>query len=280
MKMRRNFAFLTGLTAVLMLVSPPLLRTQEAPPQIVDMNTKFNSGQTVAPIFEGWEPNKDGSARLYFGYMNRNYKELLDIPVGPNNRMTPVADQGQPTHFLPRRQANVFNVLVPKDFGTKNKVEWTIVSRGKVDTVAGSLDPEYQIDISRDTTTGNTPPVVTVDSEVRTTFPNPVKLPLSATDDGLPKNGALAVTWSKYRGPGEVTFGDDAKFVVDPTALGGFWGWQPPFKDGKATTTATFSEPGTYLLLAVVSDGKFGRSCCRTNAIVKVTTAPATKGVQ
>jgi hypothetical protein len=246
-----------------------VVRTQESPSPIVDMNAKFNSGQTVAPVFEGWEPNKDGTFSLYFGYLNRNYKEVLDIPIGPANHMEPGGDRGQPTHFLPRRQSNVFQVVVPKDFGNQ-KIEWTFTFRGKTEKVTASLNPLYQIDISRDTTTGNTPPVVTVERDLKTTFPAPVTLTLSATDDGLPKGGRLAVIWSQYRGPGQVTFGD-ARFVVNPSALGGFWGWQPEMKDGKATATATFSEPGAYVLLATVADGRFGRSCCQTVAQVRVT---------
>src|SRR5439155_3062291 len=31
---------------------------------------KFNSGQDVQPIFEGWASNPDGSFAMYFGYLN------------------------------------------------------------------------------------------------------------------------------------------------------------------------------------------------------------------
>ncbi len=48
-----------------------------------------DSGQSVTPAFEGWYPNPDGSHTLLIGYFNRNVKETLDIPVGPNNRIEP-----------------------------------------------------------------------------------------------------------------------------------------------------------------------------------------------
>jgi RHS repeat-associated protein len=55
-----------------------------------------------------------------------------------------------------------------------------------------------------------------------------------ANDDGLPNPpGALAFRWTKVSGPGTVT-------VADPTA---------------ATTTATFSAPGTYVLRLTAGDG-------------------------
>ena len=78
------------------------------------------SGQTVTPAFEGWYRNADGTYSLSFGYYNRNSEEALDIPVGPNNYVVPGdQNQGQPTHFEPRRHWGVFAVTVPADFGDK-----------------------------------------------------------------------------------------------------------------------------------------------------------------
>jgi hypothetical protein len=150
--MRRYVTFVTAVVA-LFLTSPALVGTQESNVVIVDKTMKHKSGQSVVPVFEGWEPNKDGTFSIFFGYLNRNLDELLDIPVGPANRMDPGDDRGQPTHFLPRRHSNVFAVVVPKDFGVTSKIQWTFTHRGKTETVAGTLNPIYQIDASRDTTT-------------------------------------------------------------------------------------------------------------------------------
>ena len=58
----------------------------------------YAKGQNVVPIFEGWERNPDGTFNMLFGYLNRNYEEELDIPVGPDNNIEPGGpDQGQPT---------------------------------------------------------------------------------------------------------------------------------------------------------------------------------------
>src|SRR4051794_13915850 len=71
--------------------------------------THYASGQDIVPAFEGWERNADGSFNMVFGYMNRNYEEQIDLPVGPDNMIEPgPADQGQPTHFYVRRQQFVF----------------------------------------------------------------------------------------------------------------------------------------------------------------------------
>ena len=63
----------------------------------------FERGQNVVPAFEGWEQNPDGTFDLIFGYLNRNSKERVHIPIGPNNYIEPgPPDQGQPTFFQPR----------------------------------------------------------------------------------------------------------------------------------------------------------------------------------
>src|SRR5205823_6051133 len=78
----------------------------------------YSRGQNVSPAYEGWERNADGSFSFLFGYMNRNWEEEIDVPVGPDNDIEPGGpDQGQPTHYLPRRNPFIFKVRVPKDFG-------------------------------------------------------------------------------------------------------------------------------------------------------------------
>ena len=50
---------------------------------------RYNSGQNLQPVFEGWSRNPDGSYVMWFGYLNRNFEERLNIPVGPNNGFGP-----------------------------------------------------------------------------------------------------------------------------------------------------------------------------------------------
>ena len=114
---------------------------------------RYAAGQNVVPVFEGWERNADGSFNMVFGYMNRNYEEQVDIPVGPNNALEPFdfaqgrpgGDLGQPTHFYPRRQQFVFKVKVPKDWGKKDLV-WTLTTRSKTEKAYGTLLPFWEID--------------------------------------------------------------------------------------------------------------------------------------
>ena len=78
-----------------------------APPVVTTLSGQtiiYSRGQNVAPSFEGWEQNSDGTFSLWFGYMNRNMDEKLHIPVGPNNKLEPAPiERGQPTYFQPRR---------------------------------------------------------------------------------------------------------------------------------------------------------------------------------
>jgi hypothetical protein len=129
----------------------------------VPVERPHESGQSVTPAFEGWWQNSDGSYNLLWGYLNRNTKETLDIPIGPNNHMDPgPADQGQPTHFIARRQKGVFTVTVPKDFGDK-KLTWTIVSNGHTLSVPGHLGAAWIISPMSEVGIGNTPPTISFD---------------------------------------------------------------------------------------------------------------------
>ena len=49
----------------------------------------YNSGQPIAPAYEGWEEEPDGSKYFLFGYMNRNWEEELVVPVGPRLAESP-----------------------------------------------------------------------------------------------------------------------------------------------------------------------------------------------
>jgi hypothetical protein len=249
-------------------------------PSVQMTDLRRDSGQNIAPVYEGWEPNPDGTISLYFGYMNRNWKEELDIPIGPNNAFEPAPqDRGQPTHFLPRRHKQIFAIVVPKDFPRDRVLVWTLTIRGKTERVPASLRPEQQIDVSRETATSNLRPTIDAGPQLTATVGQPATLSVSVTDDGIPKPSrkpAAAgeapnlfagpnVRWSKYRGPGTVTF--------SKTAV--------PLAEGKATTTATFSEPGEYLVQALADDGSIlgqsqgqnvpGYSCCWATAQIKVT---------
>ena len=97
---------------------------------------------------------------MLLGYYNRNAKESLDIPVGPNNRVDPGGpDQGQPTHFETGRQWGVFVVKVPKDFGTKT-ITWTIVANGETQSIPFTLNKGYPISPYKELGMGNQPPVL------------------------------------------------------------------------------------------------------------------------
>jgi hypothetical protein len=106
----------------------------------------YSSGQSVAPAYEGWWPNEDGSFTMFFGYMNANWLEEFDIAVGPDNSIQPGGpDWGQPTHFYPRRNPFLFTLRVPADFGTK-ELTWTLTSNGRTERAYASLKGDYQID--------------------------------------------------------------------------------------------------------------------------------------
>lgn len=118
------------------------------------------TGEAVFAAVEGWGPHKDGQNVIEVGYYNRNRDQVIDIPIGPNNRIEPGGpDMGQPTHFEPGRHYGVFGITVPKDFGTK-KYTWTLVANGQTSTVQLGLNPPYWVNFFENPSTGNTPPVI------------------------------------------------------------------------------------------------------------------------
>ena len=79
--------------------------------------------------------------------MNRNLEEELDVPIGPDNSFkSGRPDQGQPTHFLPRRNRFVFRVRVPKGFTDKDELIWTLTTYGKTEKAYATLRPDYKVD--------------------------------------------------------------------------------------------------------------------------------------
>jgi hypothetical protein len=268
---------------------------------------QYLSGQSVAPDYQGWEGNADGSFDMIFGYMNRNYEEQPHIPIGPNNSIEPGGpDRGQPTFFLPRRNRNAVRIRVPADFGNKELV-WTLTVNGKTERAYGTLKPDYAHDprvqylnYSGISQVGraerNEAPKVTVDgAKQRTTkVGEPIMLSAMATDDGIPAprpapRGAvgfrssvgLRVAWFIFRGQGNAVTFDPEQFKVYPDHIneGGNspWspGWAPPPlpKDNKFPVRAAFSEPGTYVVRVLAHDGGY-----MSYEDVTVTVQPAAAG--
>src|SRR3954453_10914786 len=144
----KAFRLAVLLTAI---ATTPLLAQQTAS-QLA--NLRHWSGQGVAPVYEGFDINPDGSFNMWFGYMNRNYEEELDIPVGAANTFEPGGDRGQPTHFTTRRHKDVFKVTVPGEFADEQLV-WKLTTHGHTEQVIATLKPVWQIDRERTTRGGN-----------------------------------------------------------------------------------------------------------------------------
>jgi hypothetical protein len=244
-------------------------------------------GASVTPAYEGWFANPDGSFSMLLGYFNRNSKQTLDIPVGPNNKIEPgPPDQGQPTFFETGRQWGVFVVKVPKDFGKKT-VTWTITSNGETQSIPFALNNSYNIAPFKEIGMMNEPPTLSFTQggpkfagppmATAATLTGKVKTPIAVniwTEDpkgrGQEEGAArgrggspsvATVSLHKFRGPGAVTF-DKARLPV--TTQG-----------GQVTANATFSEPGEYLLRVQANDesgeGGGGFQCCWTNTYLKAT---------
>ena len=243
------------------------------------------TGEVASPAYEGWWPNDDGSFKLFFGYMNSNWKQEFDVDIGPENYFSIVgegelddlsvegydfsnADQGQPTHFYPRRNPFLFTIDVPADFGTGEMV-WTLKTRSHMARAFGSLKPDYRIDpqvISTevggafgsldDRLRTNIPPDLRVEGESFRTVRvgEPLNLAVQASDpDNLPERRpgpgsrpdqiyrppssivvmsgpGLRFSWTVYRGPARNATFQPAQFktYMDSRAYANS-PWSPPY---------------------------------------------------
>ncbi|MBM3779789.1 MAG: hypothetical protein FJW23_16365, partial [Acidimicrobiia bacterium] len=254
----------------------------------------YNRGQNVQPAYEGWERNPDGSFSLVFGYYNRNWEEEPNIQVGSNNFFAPgPEDQGQPTHFYPRRQMYVFKVRVPADFGNK-ELTWTVTHNGRTDKAVGWLGSFYEIDntVLRAQRTGSQrestpeevqarPPSIEAEGSQTLTATTGQALPLAVLvkDDGLPgpreqrhrlrSNSNLSVTFTRDRNAATQDMVSAMNAMETGLAVTfihyrgpGTVSFDPMTSTvektgGRAATAVTFHEPGTYVIRAVVDDQMF-----------------------
>ena len=198
MKVRFAGVLLAGLSLVLVR------------PSVGAQSLSYTKGQNISPAYEGWELGSDGAKYFLFGYMNRNWEEEIDVPVGPDNGFNlGGADQGQPTHFLPRRNRFVFRVKVPNGFSDKDELIWTLTAHGKTEKAFATLRPDYVVDdvvkasetgalgagTSSPEVRGNKPPTVHI-QEVKgrnVKAGEPVTLVSEVKDDGIPKPRAAGI---------------------------------------------------------------------------------------
>lgn len=174
------------------------------PTHVLAQSLSYTSGQPVSPAFEGWEQDANGTKYFVFGYMNKNWEEELDVPIGAGNSFAPGdPDRGQPTHFLPRRNRFVFRVAVPKGFTEKDELVWTLTTNGRTTKAYASVRADYLIDdvvkasetgalgagSSSPTIRANKPPTVRIEgpTTVRAKVGEAITLVAVMADDGIPK---------------------------------------------------------------------------------------------
>jgi hypothetical protein len=286
--MSKRLRWIIAAAALMLALAVPGRVNAQGNPDIFGF--KFLSGQGVQPIFEGWSHNPEGGFLMWFGYINRNYVETPSIPVGPANNIMPGGpDRGQPSFFNNRIQTKVFSVAVPKDWGPKQELTWSVTVRGETYKAVAWLQPEWEIDPIYD---GRAPtaeqkknkaPAVTLEKTATVALPNALTLTADVSDDGLPvptKRPAAAV--GQETPPTLKPLPDQAEIPVNVPAipsgggrrgapaqgLGVTWTlWRGPaaitfdpagrnpVKDGKSTVRATFTQPGTYLIRLRAHDG-------------------------
>lgn len=246
------------------------------------------NANVVSPFFEGWYENPDGTYTLSFGYFNRNMEEPVNVPLGEDNFIEPAQFNGtQVTHFLPTRERGAFAITIPAEFKDRDIV-WTIRSGGQVHKVpgrtsaggyklshtpqaAGSVPPALRFE--RSGPLGRGPLGITAPAALKARVGAPVPLTVWVEDDKSERAKVVHnVSWFVHQAPAGVG-ADDVKFEPETGEHDA---------QGKATATATFNQPGEYVLRVradafrkgAATDSRPDNQCCWTNGFVRVTVTP------
>ena len=253
----------------------------------------FNSGQTIQPFFEGWAHNPDGSFEMHFGYLNRNYVEDVQVPIGANNRMSPAGpDRGQPTYFYPRVNRRIFSVTVPADWGDRELI-WQVATHEESYRAVGWLQPEWEIAATATgraapaDESGNEAPALQLEVPDSVSLSETLTMTATVADDGLPPpprprspgRGTLPTFEPPDTGPTlpvnvpqirPDSRNQPVRVRVDRvnvtwTLLRGPIGGRVKAQDdeapdGVATVTATFESAGNYVFRVQASDGRLSTS--------------------
>jgi RHS repeat-associated protein len=210
----------------------------------VDTTATFSAAGTYVLRLTANDGQSTGSDDVMIVVEAANQAPVID--AGPNQAITKqttaldgtVTDDGLPTGSVVVVQWSKLQGPGTAAFANASAVDTTVTfdQEGRYvlqlsasDSAADGSDT-VQIDVAF----ANAAPVVNAGPDRTLTLPaNTLTLTGTATDDGLPLGSTLSVTWSAAVSPGVVTFSA-------PAAL---------------ETTATFSDPGVYVLKLTASDG-------------------------
>jgi len=290
--LKRAISSLVGIFALVALISPFQLAIAQR--SHLAYQHKYDSGQTIQPIFQGWSKNEDGTFDMHFGYLNRNYSDNLHIPIGADNSIDMAGldnIQNQPTYFQTRNNRDIFTVNVPADFGNR-EIVWRLTTEGQTLEAVGWLQSEWEIDEfggyePDPKVLANQPPQLSVISATSVRLPAKLTLAPSVSDDGLPKpepkmertNNEWNTTPLLSRPEGALPIPTNVAHLetnlrglkVRPQApedklTVSYIVWRGPAEivtqpifaeavNGSATTEITFTEPGEYQLQVRAFDG-------------------------
>ncbi len=144
--MKRVAAALTILGVGVAALFTPVVASQDWSRREFPLAPPNSTDNFVAPYFDGFYTNDDGTHTLSFGFMNRNDEAVIEVPLGPDNFIEPAEFDGmQPTTFPVvsytgfggPRERGTFGVVVPADFD--GDVWWTITTDGYTTRVPGRL---------------------------------------------------------------------------------------------------------------------------------------------
>ena len=293
-----------GFAVAILIGSLPLAAQRQRP-----LSPLPSDGLRVAPFFDGWYENPDGTIALSFGYSNLNRNEVVEIPLGPDNFIEPKEYDGrQPTSFPPvvptsggdgsgapssgdrrQRERGVFTVTAPAGF--RGDVVWTLRYQGQTYSVPGRARVgAYQLRWPM--AMGSVPPLLRFSpTGPAGRGPMGIKADPQRVSIGAPLSLAVWTNDDSDRETEPVTIKPRAaaKAAINVSWFKhsgpGVVVFTPPSTplpelQGTATTSVVFKQPGEYVIRVRADnfgrlDTSPGNQCCWTNGYVNVTVTPS-----
>lgn len=224
--------------------------------------------QPIYPAYDGFVKNADGSYTIAFAYFSHN-AETVTVPSGPGNMFSSgAANRMQPTVFKPGHWRFQCVMVVGPEFDGKLSWNLTYPEGKKTGTSQNMLQSNWflvegaaelsKIDfknVPRDVCLNRAPQVRVLGTNRRQdkdvlgtvgTVGAQESLFGSVNDEGLPRGGALAASWTQVSGPAPAQF-EDAR---------------------RARTHVVYPAAGTYVLELSATDGELS-AARRIEVLVK-----------
>ena len=141
-------------------------------------------GTSITGAFEGWFDDPDGTHNFLVGYLNRNMKQAMDVPIGPEQPHRAGRARHGAAVALPAgpQDRDVPGQACRRSSAPQERLTWTIVVNGQSTVIPLRLHTDYNVSPFGDVAVGNTPPHLRFEEKGQ-----PLQGPVATLDKAVPR---------------------------------------------------------------------------------------------